>query len=126
MVSCGHPSASPFSIGHAGDACDDRTLTCLPSTSCTDGTCTPIECPVEGCHDLGSLCGTPLSGGLTDNVYCELGSRCKKMNDLGRGTCTPYAADGETCGDDWAGPPCLFPARCVDYVCRLPEDLDCR
>ena len=121
---CAAVRVSTLIDGHAGDACDDPSVVCVRSTSCMDGVCTETECPVEGCHDSGAVCGFPI-GGLGDTVYCGLGTECKNANDMGRGTCMPYVADGEACAD-WAGPPCLFPARCVDDVCRLPDDLDCR
>lgn len=49
---------------------------------------------------------------------CEIGE-CVGHNDFGLGHCQSYADDGAAC-DPYAGPVCLYPARCMDHLCRVP------
>ncbi|HEY3498010.1 MAG TPA: hypothetical protein VGK73_25095, partial [Polyangiaceae bacterium] len=56
---------------------------------------------------------------------CPLGTECTGMSDLGRGTCLAYVPEGTEC-NAYSGPPCLYPARCVEERCRLPSEIECR
>lgn len=54
----------------------------------------------------------------TGVAACQTGE-CVSRNDFGLGHCEPYADDDAPC-DPYTGPVCLYPARCMDNVCRVP------
>jgi hypothetical protein len=97
---------------------------CNSPLACENGFCTLPLCETPGCNDFGYFCtGNPQLNPEARN--CELGTECSNANDMGRGQCIPYAADGEPC-DTFTGPQCQSPAGCIDGWCRLPTERDCR
>ena len=87
--------------------CSPRTDTCLPGAA--------------GCAIVlaakDQSCGTNNLQG--PESYCQTGQDCVNKNDLGTGHCQDYAPDGGACSP-YEGPPCLYPARCIDQKCTPP------
>ena len=99
-----------------GEDCAETTCDRLLGLQCFDGKCERTASAEGGERCSGGVGGTP--------VGCVPGTECKNQNDLGDGECIAYAADGETCSA-WEGPPCLFPANCVEGRCVIQAPLDC-
>ena len=117
----GRCATSPSEIvvfGYEGDVCEED-YDCHQFLACVEGVCSFKACAEPGCGDQSAACG-----GFGNPPNCPLGTECSNANDFGLGQCKPYALDGETC-DVYAGPPCLYPARCADETCQLPEKLSC-
>lgn len=115
---CTPPVDPQILSGLEGEACNPRS--CEPYLSCEAGICRSLPCDEPGCHDWGRAC-SGINGPRSD---CPQGTECLNQSDMGNGLCLAYAADGEACAH-WAGPPCLFPARCIDARCTLPSERRC-
>ncbi len=105
------------------------SASCPPALSTVGADCKAAPCA----HSLGLQCNKEtrrceeipmLAAGATCDMTtiatgklqeCHDGA-CMNQNDMGRGTCMAYAADGATCGW-WTGPACRWPARCVASTC---------
>lgn len=101
-----------------GRACENQFLTCQDEV-CTAATCENGRCPPP-LSAVGRGCG----GLEEDAASCDFGGLCLSQNDMGSGVCTAPVRESETC-DTWEGPPCLFPARCIEGVCTLPQSVSC-
>jgi hypothetical protein len=96
-----------------GEPCNAQAPACAEYAElrCDEsGTCAPHP-------TLQGACGNRAidNGGF---AACETGE-CVARNDFGLGRCESYADDGAAC-DPYAGPVCLYPARCMNYLCRVP------
>jgi hypothetical protein len=110
----------PPEPAYENQSCGD-SVPCASTLTCEDGRCGRTSCGDSGCYDWFASCG-----GLDDPAFlCRPGTECAAKNDRGTGRCVPYAVDGQACGR-YDGPTCLFPARCIENVCTLPEHLACR
>lgn len=117
---CTLPIDFRINEAHEGEPCTNP-YDCASVLACEAGTCIQPSCATAGCLDSGYLCT-----GVTETTShdCPLGTHCVGQNDLGSGTCAPYAAEGAAC-DRYYGPPCQYPAQCANGTCLLPHELHC-
>ena len=137
---CAAPAVDPPPVPELGTPCATAS-DCRPDLVCWAGTCQAPAllgeaCGAERpacaeyaelrCDEAGTCSPHPTSPSACgdraiDNsrfAACETGE-CVGRNDFGLGHCAPYANDGAPC-DPYAGPACLYPARCMNKVCRVP------
>jgi hypothetical protein len=92
------------------------------------------ECLTEaGLRCASGLCAVPIFVSLGERCdfaarLCETGTSCPypalpPPNDVL--ICQALATDGSPCHDIF-GPHCSFPANCLDGICQLPRDAECR
>jgi len=139
--------------GELGQTCDDRRP-CRDDLYCSTGTSGSAACAMKvgagrscadsdkacdilqgvGCHPTTKVCQTVrvahrgegcglVSGTL---VLCEAAGSCDGAAFPAAGTCSPAAADGESCGSATTNNrSCLAPSTCVVGICRLPVTASC-
>ena len=109
---------------------------------CKDGRCQPAgevgqDCTGNSCSYWKGLFCDPSTGkcetyqragpgepcGVVAGKYavCVPGDRCSGATQTGTGTCVGLVADGDPCADR----NCLYPARCANSICRLPDNARC-
>ena len=127
-------------VGAPGMPCaEDQPCNAL-SYCAPSGRCLPRKGAGATCADAEEC---DVTRGVTCNkrlgtcVRFTIGSRCVANPDgtyqycggsafcQSSGECLPPAADGAAC-DDENGPLCLWPAVCVEHVCRTPSVPACR
>ena len=92
------------------------------------------ECLTEaGLRCASGVCAVPTFGSLGESCdfagrLCERGTSCPypglpPTNDVL--ICRARAPDGSSCHDIF-GPHCSYPANCLDGICQLPRDAECR
>lgn len=110
VASCPDPSCPPTLTSVDAD-CKAAPCAHQLGLQCEKQT---LRCETIPMHGPGTTCDmtTIATGKLQE---CHDGA-CMNQNDMGRGTCMAYAADGASCGW-WTGPACRWPARCVDGKC---------
>jgi hypothetical protein len=116
IAACGVPFPEP---AFENEPCS-VSVPCAATLQCEKDQCGRATCEAAGCYDPYASCG-----GIDDPArLCPVGTECVNRSDRGTGQCAPYAMDGQACGSH-AGPTCLFPARCIDGFCTLPEKRAC-
>lgn len=113
---CPPRCASRLSTPTCSEPCDVFADAICDNTKASCIAVTPIK--------TGSGCGATQGPDGPSRYPCEPGSKCLNQNDFGSGQCRPLVADGAAC-DEWAGPGCVFPAACVDKVCKVVIESRC-
>jgi hypothetical protein len=101
---------SPAGAACVGDECDALFgLTCIKPAGSPRGTCQPLKLAAPG-----ERCGIV----STSVTVCFAAATCEQ--DLtGMLRCVAAAADGQPCGS------CVYPAVCVERICRVPSSAAC-
>jgi hypothetical protein len=107
------PPSPPVPLGGACGA--DAGLFCELGRDFCDSTshCAPMTFAYYGQPCIGQ-------GSLTEDIVCRGYAACDYSENL----CVPPAGDGDFC-DGTQALGCLYPAVCVDHVCRFPEPGTC-
>ncbi|MEZ4227057.1 MAG: hypothetical protein R3B13_39325 [Polyangiaceae bacterium] len=109
---CYKASSPKAGLPIAGDPCFTGG-SCASNAICVDDICVAKTPSTQGDN-----CSSVFDDGPP--LHCGAGEECLNQADHGGGNCTPYAREGEACGDSWVGPVCMRPWQCVGGRCRLP------
>ncbi len=102
-------SCQPFP-GQEGDPCDDG-CDALAGLACELSPTEPSVCTAGRLLSVGSPCGGESRG------FCEPGTGCYSLSDLGTGNCKAFLLEGETCSElEFTSHWCDFGLKCDDEL----------